>query len=48
MATKETKGKKSGFNAPTIGVVVPEGYVKRTNKDGTIEFVPKKTPKTNK
>ena len=30
----------SGFEAPAIGVVIPEDYIMKKNDDGTVYFVP--------
>jgi hypothetical protein len=41
-----TKKKGTAFAYDAIGKVVPDGYVKKVNKDGTISYVPpKKKPK---
>ena len=45
---KDEEYKKTGFNAPSIGVAVPKGYVMVKTKDGRIDFVPPKKKKEKK
>jgi hypothetical protein len=40
---EDNMNKGTAFAYPCIGEVVPEGYVKKVNEDGTIEFVPPET-----
>lgn len=41
-----TKTRKSGFDAPTIGTVMPKGTTFRRRPDGTMEaIIPKKKGK---
>ena len=42
MADKKKNSKGTAFANPVIGEVVPAGYIKKKNKDGTISYVPPK------
>lgn len=45
MTNENKKPKHSGFEAPIKFEHVPKGYVRKKNKDGTIEYVPPKKVK---
>ena len=46
MATKKNETKKTGFNSPAYGTVLPDGVKFKPRKDGKVDIVyPKGTGK---